>query len=211
MKVGQNLRYKMGVLSTRGMASKRHERVPDSNPHQQRSHQLPCALLTTAPAMADQPHAPTAPVGASAGSPLVPAGKQLSPLPEQEAAPTTNDPVADIEQLNRAQNATIGRTSAFMTRQAERSHMTGLSPIEEMRIAQQELRAKAASQLVSKELIPASFVQTLDSRRNPLVYRANADPEQLPKSHHHTRHAPQTQEQVESACQAVRYHQRAPR
>lgn len=38
--------------------------------------------------------------------------------------------------------------SAFMARQAERAHLTGLSPIEEMRIAQNELRAKAAKQIV---------------------------------------------------------------
>lgn len=47
--------------------------------------------------------------------------------------------------------ATIGFNSiqsAFMARQAERSHLTGLSPIEEMRIAQNELRAKAAKQIV---------------------------------------------------------------
>ncbi|KAL4140596.1 hypothetical protein PRNP1_014877 [Phytophthora ramorum] len=37
--------------------------------------------------------------------------------------------------------------SPFMARQAERAHMTGLSPIEEMRLAQNELRAKAASRL----------------------------------------------------------------
>jgi hypothetical protein len=35
-----------------------------------------------------------------------------------------------------------------MARQAERAHMTGLSPIEEMRIAQNELRAKAAKEIV---------------------------------------------------------------
>lgn len=38
--------------------------------------------------------------------------------------------------------------SAFMVRQAERAHLTGLSPIEEMRLAQNELRAKAAAQMV---------------------------------------------------------------
>ncbi|KAK1936681.1 Potassium voltage-gated channel subfamily H member 7 [Phytophthora citrophthora] len=37
--------------------------------------------------------------------------------------------------------------SPFMARQAERAHMTGLSPIEEMRLAQNELRAKAAARL----------------------------------------------------------------
>ncbi|RLN49825.1 hypothetical protein BBJ29_004634 [Phytophthora kernoviae] len=37
--------------------------------------------------------------------------------------------------------------SPFMARQAERAHMTGLSPIEEMRLAQNELRAKAASRM----------------------------------------------------------------
>ncbi|KAG6622695.1 Voltage-gated Ion Channel (VIC) Superfamily [Phytophthora cinnamomi] len=37
--------------------------------------------------------------------------------------------------------------SPFMARQAERAHMTGLSPIEEMRLAQNELRAKVASRL----------------------------------------------------------------
>ncbi|KAG7400715.1 hypothetical protein PHYBOEH_004762 [Phytophthora boehmeriae] len=37
--------------------------------------------------------------------------------------------------------------SPFMARQAERAHMTGLSPIEEMRLAQNELRAKAAARM----------------------------------------------------------------
>ncbi|GMF18756.1 unnamed protein product [Phytophthora fragariaefolia] len=46
----------------------------------------------------------------------------------------------------------VSRTSSmpqspFMARQAERAHMTGLSPIEEMRLAQNELRAKAAARL----------------------------------------------------------------
>lgn len=41
-----------------------------------------------------------------------------------------------------------GHASAFMARQAERAHLTGLSPIEEMRIAQNELRARAAKQMV---------------------------------------------------------------
>lgn len=40
--------------------------------------------------------------------------------------------------------------SAFMVRQAERAHLTGLSPIEEMRLAQNELRAKAAAQMVRR-------------------------------------------------------------
>uniref|UniRef100_K3W9Y3 Cyclic nucleotide-binding domain-containing protein n=1 Tax=Globisporangium ultimum (strain ATCC 200006 / CBS 805.95 / DAOM BR144) TaxID=431595 RepID=K3W9Y3_GLOUD len=38
-----------------------------------------------------------------------------------------------------------------MARQAERAHMTGLSPIEEMRIAQNELRAKAAKEIFSEQ------------------------------------------------------------
>ncbi|KAI9984690.1 hypothetical protein PInf_006059 [Phytophthora infestans] len=43
--------------------------------------------------------------------------------------------------------ASMAPQSAFMARQAERAHMTGLSPIEEMRLAQNELRAKAAARL----------------------------------------------------------------
>ncbi|RLN65203.1 hypothetical protein BBJ28_00024336 [Nothophytophthora sp. Chile5] len=46
-----------------------------------------------------------------------------------------------------ARVASMPPQSAFMARQAERAHMTGLSPIEELRLAQNELRAKAAVQL----------------------------------------------------------------
>eukprot|EP00644_Phytophthora_capsici_P015919 jgi/Phyca11/552766/estExt2_Genewise1Plus.C_PHYCAscaffold_490175 len=46
-----------------------------------------------------------------------------------------------------ATHLTTMSQSPFMARQAERAHMTGLSPIEEMRLAQNELRAKAAARL----------------------------------------------------------------
>jgi hypothetical protein len=46
-----------------------------------------------------------------------------------------------------ARLASLTQQSPFMARQAERAHMTGLSPIEEMRLAQNELRAKAAARL----------------------------------------------------------------
>lgn len=56
-------------------------------------------------------------------------------------ASATGDVALDGEQER-------SHASAFMARQAERAHLTGLSPIEEMRIAQNELRAKAAKQIV---------------------------------------------------------------
>ncbi|KAG6973507.1 hypothetical protein JG687_00000861 [Phytophthora cactorum] len=49
--------------------------------------------------------------------------------------------------LDASRIASMPPQSPFMARQAERSHMTGLSPIEEMRLAQNELRAKAAARL----------------------------------------------------------------
>lgn len=58
--------------------------------------------------------------------------------------PNNVDKKATID-LARTASAT---QSPFMARQAERAHMTGLSPIEEMKLAQNELRAKAATHIV---------------------------------------------------------------
>jgi LAS superfamily LD-carboxypeptidase LdcB len=69
--------------------------------------------------------------------------------------------------------------SPFMARQAERAHMTGLSPIEEMRLAQNELRAKAATQFVRLIIIPQKqFVglvtlriyRVLKKKEQPLMF-----------------------------------------
>ncbi|TYZ61505.1 hypothetical protein PybrP1_006829 [[Pythium] brassicae (nom. inval.)] len=57
-----------------------------------------------------------------------------------------------------------GHASAFMARQAERAHLTGLSPIEEMRIAQNELRAKAAKQIYSEKGFQTSFHRLITTK-----------------------------------------------
>ncbi|GLE10420.1 hypothetical protein PINS_up022521 [Pythium insidiosum] len=70
--------------------------------------------------------------------------KPLPPPTIPENAPSSDEILRQLDSTRTSMNA----QSPFMARQAERPHLTGLSPIEEMRLAQNELRAKAASQLV---------------------------------------------------------------
>ena len=65
-----------------------------------------------------------------------------------KATIATNDgPTEEMTEFSHGRSA---EPSPFMAREAERAHMTGLSPIEEMRLAQNELTAKAAAQLVRR-------------------------------------------------------------
>ncbi|TMW60338.1 hypothetical protein Poli38472_000380 [Pythium oligandrum] len=76
--------------------------------------------------------------------------------------PTSND---IMQQLEPSRHASLAQ-SPFMARQAERAHMTGLSPIEEMKLAQNELRAKAASQIATEQTRERSSFQSLISTRD---------------------------------------------
>lgn len=70
-------------------------------------------------------------------------------MPERRASSGAADNAGIALEVDVGRTSSIQVQSAFMARQAERAHLTGLSPIEEMRIAQNELRAKAAKQIVT--------------------------------------------------------------
>ncbi|DBA03753.1 TPA: hypothetical protein N0F65_004170 [Lagenidium giganteum] len=84
-----------------------------------------------------------------------------SGIVEDDDYPNDSDQVGDLD----IRTSSMTSQSPFMVRQAERAHFTSLSPIEEMRLVQNELRAKAASQLTSeKALLHQSFHSLITTR-----------------------------------------------